>query len=175
MNKILIAILLFGIAFCSCSTTHSNSEEVNNYNTTIYLVRHAEKADDGTSDPSLTMQGKKRAQQLAELLHDKNISQIYSSDYKRTRETAFPISRNTKIAIRSYDPRSLSVIANQLSEIEGQNVLVVGHSNSTPSLANLLLEKETYTQFDESDYSNLIVVTITKDQKTTDLLKFNVE
>ncbi|MBL4671387.1 MAG: hypothetical protein JKX81_03935 [Arenicella sp.] len=35
---------------------------------TFYLVRHAEKQDDGTKDPHLTEQGQKRTEYLAQQL-----------------------------------------------------------------------------------------------------------
>jgi broad specificity phosphatase PhoE len=54
----------------------------------LYLVRHAEKQADGSRDPELTEAGTHRADNLAGWFEDKNISDIWSSDYKRTRDTA---------------------------------------------------------------------------------------
>jgi len=170
-----IHITLISVLFCllsiSCSTTNVE-KSMSETSTTIYLVRHAEKMDDGTSDPPLTTEGRARAKKLSTLLSGKQINHIYSSDYKRTQQTAIPISKRTKIAIKSYNPRELDVFANQISQLKGQHILVVGHSNSTPSLANLLLGREEYTQYDESDYGNLIEVEISGNTKKSKKTRF---
>ena len=54
---------------------------------TIYLLRHAEKADDGSHDPVLTVQGQQRAKNIADMLSHANIQQIYATDYQRTQLT----------------------------------------------------------------------------------------
>ena len=52
---------------------------------TLYLVRHAEKQQDGSRDPELTDIGNQRSVKLASWFSDKNIKDVWSSDYKRTR------------------------------------------------------------------------------------------
>ncbi|SDD39457.1 gamma subclass chorismate mutase AroQ [Kordiimonas lacus] len=104
---------------------------------TIYLVRHAEKVADGTRDPDLTAMGRARADWIAGYLADKGLTGIYSTDYKRTRETAQPTAEKTGLAVNLYDPRALDAFAAELKSKDGV-FLVVGHSNTTPMLANLL-------------------------------------
>ena len=173
MNKLNYLIIL--VFLSACATPKPEMVETEQATTTIYLVRHAEKADDGTPDPPLTARGKKRAQLLSEILLDKNIDRIYSSDYKRTKQTAIPLSRAIKVAIASYDPRNLPEIVGDLNNAGDQNILVVGHSNSTPSLANLLLEREEMEKFDESDYDNLLIVTIKGDERKIGRLTFTLD
>ena len=55
----------------------------------VFLVRHAEKVDQ-SMDPDLSMEGYRRAGELARVLADAGIERIFSSDYVRTRETAGP-------------------------------------------------------------------------------------
>ena len=43
---------------------------------------------------------------------------------------------------------------------EGKNVLVVGHSNTTPMLVNKMIDLEKYDQMDDSDNSSLFIVRI---------------
>ncbi len=84
----------------------------------IYLVRHAEKQKEG-ENPSLTPYGQARAKQLARLLSQANISQIYSTKYQRTRQTANPLATNQHIAVQNYNPRhleQLSILLQQRKE-----------------------------------------------------------
>lgn len=127
--------------------------------TTFILVRHAEKQDDGTSDPSLNEAGKVRANTLATMLSDQEIVALYSTPFKRTKETLTPLSNQIGVGITEYDPFSkkewLEGLAKQHEE---GTVVIAGHSNTIPFLANALLGKDNFAQFDESDYSNLIVI-----------------
>jgi phosphohistidine phosphatase SixA len=105
-------------------------------NFTFYLVRHAEKQTEG-KNPRLTQCGKERAEQLATLLSVANIKSIYSTSYQRTMSTAAPLSRKQNIAIKNYDPRELEQFALHLKQLK-ENALIVGHSNTTPQLTQLL-------------------------------------
>src|SRR5690606_37698994 len=70
-----------------------NSEFVEDSGTTkIILVRHAEKENDGSKDPSLSAEGQKRAEKLNEFLSDTKIDGLYATPYKRTLETLKVIS-----------------------------------------------------------------------------------
>ena len=64
---------------------------------TVYLVRHAEKVLDGTRDPALTPAGHRRADALADLLHGVELTQVHTTNYRRTRETALPTARRRGI------------------------------------------------------------------------------
>ncbi|WP_448549607.1 SixA phosphatase family protein [Thalassotalea fusca] len=105
-------------------------------NFTVYLVRHAEKQIEQTN-PSLTHCGMIRANQLARILDKANIEKVYSTPYARTLETAAPLSKEKNISIKQYSPNGLDQLARELKQ-NGKNVLVVGHSNTTPVLAGLL-------------------------------------
>ncbi len=127
--------------------------------TTFILVRHAEKADDGTRNPPLTEEGKLRAQYLSTLLRDQSISGLYSTPYKRTEETLKHIADQKSLVIQSYNPlESNEWLEGLIKKHEGNTIVISGHSNTIPTLANALLGRETFTQFDESDYANLILI-----------------
>lgn len=128
---------------------------------TLYLVRHAEKASDGTRDPNLTDAGHARAQWLAAYLSDKNILGVYSTDFKRTRQTAQPTAMAAGLEIQPYDPRALPDFARKLKALEGAH-LVVGHSNTTPALASILTGKE-WTELEEYQYDHIYVVRVGSD------------
>lgn len=130
-----------------------------NESTTIILVRHAEKVDD-SRDPELSEAGKRRAEKLAELLGSQSIDAIYSTDFIRTRDTCAPIASQKRVEVKLYDHRNTEHLDSMISSNTGKTILVCGHSNSTPRLANHFLKQERFAEFDESDYSNILVVTI---------------
>lgn len=125
---------------------------------TFFLVRHAEKELD-EKDPGLTEEGKKRAEILSIILDDISIDQVYSSDYNRTKLTAQPVCDKKGLGINLYNPRKLEAfVESKLLTSEGKMALVVGHSNSTPSLLNYLTNSQQFEMIDESDYDNFFVV-----------------
>jgi len=139
----------------------------------IYLVRHAEKQLDGTRDPSLTAVGKLRADNIAKQLSNTNISSIYSTNYKRTKQTAFPLAELLKIELTFYDPRQLASFAKQILS-SGGNVLVVGHSNTTPELVKLL-GGSSYGPIADTVYDRLYHLVIKDSEVKTILLSSKVD
>lgn len=127
--------------------------------TTFILVRHAEKADDGTRNPPLNEEGQQRSANLAGLLANQDVTALYSTPFKRTMETLQPIAEAKGIEVQNYDPYAKGEWLQSLAEKHpGGTVVISGHSNTIPALANDLLGNETFTQFDESDYTNLIII-----------------
>lgn len=125
---------------------------------TIYLVRHAEKEPD--SDPGLTPKGRARAIALAKRMANADIVMIYSTDYKRTRQTAEPTARQRGLTVTLYDPRMMKEFAEKLkAEAKGAegSIMVVGHSNTTPYLASLLTGKA-HEPLDETIYNRLYII-----------------
>lgn len=102
----------------------------------IVMVRHAEKADD-TEDPELTEGGKERSRLLAAMLADAGIERVLSTDTIRTRDTARVLAERLGLEIELYEPQGLDALAVELKRAGGRT-LVVGHSNTTPRLVELL-------------------------------------
>jgi broad specificity phosphatase PhoE len=125
---------------------------------TLYLVRHAEKASDGSNNPDLTPAGHERAETLAGWLQAKPVQAIWSSDYQRTQQTAAPLAALTGLPVTSYDPRDGEGLAVLLVD-QGLNALVVGHSNTIPELAAQLCSCEV-APMDDNEYGRLLVVTV---------------
>ena len=109
--------------------------------TVIYLLRHAEAAlppyREDPPDPSLNKAGIERAGQLVHVLGAAGATRIFSSDFKRTRETVQPLARRLGLDIELYNPRALEDFARQLRSMSGR-LIVAGHSNTTPALVRLL-------------------------------------
>ena len=145
------------IIFCSCCFGSAGmADEGRDF--TLYLVRHAEKQQDGSRDPQLNEAGTRRAAQLSTWFQDKSIRDIWSSDFHRTRDTARPLGSSLGLELNIYDPRQLPDLSERLLDRQ-RNALVVGHSNTTPELAQLLCQCD-IDQMDESEYDRLIVVSI---------------
>ena len=159
IHKMLFLLCCFG--FVACYTPGSSGENKSGDTLTVYLVRHAEKTSG--DDPALTAEGHARAERLAEMLADENVDAVFSTDFQRTRQTAEPTAQAHDLSVQFYDPTDLNGFAKQLKkQYQGQTVLVVGHSNTTPTLAGLLDGTKAHAPFDESDYGNIMVVTIPK-------------
>lgn len=138
----------------------------------IYLVRHAEKADDDPRDPILTDEGKTRAVALADRLASRGIERVLSTDYTRTRDTAYPLASRLGLKVDPYDPRDLHGVAEDVLD-DGRTALVVGHSNTTPGLVEAL-GGEPGEAIDESEYDRLYEITIDGEEVTTQLHRFEI-
>jgi broad specificity phosphatase PhoE len=154
LARITLLLLSFGLTFSAFAADQS----------TIYLVRHAEKVIEDSSDPALTEVGQARAETFAAMLHDKKISHIFSTPYKRTRDTAAPTARDHHITIEEYNPDEGQRLVDKLKTLEGV-ILVTGHSNTIPGLVNLLTG-ENLEDLDERVYDKVYRVTIAADGKT---------
>ena len=130
--------------------------------TTFILVRHAEKGEDGTKDPDLSEDGKQRATRLEEMLSKTSITAIYSTSYKRTRNTVVPLANAKGLEILSYDPLKAEAIDKMLKDHAGGTVVVSGHSNTIPWTANYLTGKNELKDFADNDYKNFLVVSVVK-------------
>jgi len=97
--------------------------------TTVWIVRHAEKdtAFINRQDPDLTATGQQRALDLAAYLQNENIIKVFSTDTKRTKQTA----KHIKAPLEMYNPKNLTGILDLITQhANGKSVLIVGHSNT---------------------------------------------
>ena len=151
MNILKILFLLVFISF------FRPSEECSN----IYLIRHAEKVrvDKLDRDPDLNKTGFFRAINWKNYFSDKNISRIYSTNYKRTIKTVKPLAENNSLEIILYSSDDI-IYKTFLESSIGENTLVVGHSNTIPGFVNNLIEEDYYDQIDDLNNSNLYIVSL---------------
>lgn len=127
----------------------------------FYVVRHAEKAGQAanmSSDVPLTDAGKQRAERLKELLKNKRIQLVYSTNTIRTKTTAQPTADYFLRDINIYGPKPDTAFINLLKE-QKKNTLVVGHSNTVDDIVNMLCgETKVAGDLDETIYDNLYVI-----------------
>lgn len=140
--------------------------------TVVYLFRHAERADDGTPDPPLSIAGQIRTQTLTRLLLDAGVDHIHTTDLRRTRETVRPLAEALGVEPQVYEPESLSTVAERILSTPGRHA-VSGHSNTTPDLVALLGGDPGEPIDEPSEYDRLYILFLTPGQPTlTSLLRF---
>jgi broad specificity phosphatase PhoE len=146
MSKLFIILAAF--VFFSCKTT------------TYFIVRHGEKEGSSmTSDPELTAEGGKQAQDIAALLKGKSVTHVYATNYKRTMNTAAPTATEYGLKIEIYDPRNLTPFVQQLKMLDKGTVLVVSHSNVVDDVVNGLMgKKEIAGDLPETEYGMAYIV-----------------
>lgn len=150
MYRILIALLLAVSAFA-----HEPDAT-----TTFILVRHAEKAGP-EGDVPLSPAGEIRAKELARVLTGANIAAIYTTPFKRTRETARPVAEALKLTamdVEASKTYASDVVRRAFEENAGKTVLIVGHSNTTVSVLKELGVADA-APIADSQYDDLFVCT----------------
>lgn len=142
---------------------------------TVILLRHAEKDLSGGADaanPELSAAGESRAEKLITVVRKYQPDAIFSTDYIRTRATARPLARSRRMMTQIYDPRDLKQMRDLILSGKIKRLVVVGHNNTTPALANLLVGQEKYKNLAESEYDKIWIIKIkrnkTKPNKTDD-------
>jgi broad specificity phosphatase PhoE len=153
MKRALILALTAVLAIATTATAQ----------TSVFVVRHAERADAaaGTApmmatDPDLSEAGKARAQSLAAALKDAGITAIYTTEYKRTKQTGEPLAKALGIQVTAVPAREMPALLEKLKAATG-NVLVIGHSNTVGEVIAGLGVAEP-VKLTDSDYDNLFVV-----------------
>jgi broad specificity phosphatase PhoE len=158
-TTLLIALTFLFVGSISCKKDTKIAEDP--VISTFYFIRHAEKdrSDPDNPDPELNQDGLDRAIKWAEVFDPIAIDAIYSTNYERTSMTAAPTSVKKNVDVKYYDPNTIT-IEQFKSENEGLNVLVVGHSNTTPDFVNKMIGVEKYESMDDTDNSSLFIIRI---------------
>ncbi len=103
--------------------------------TTVYILRHAEKAAGPQNDPPLTPAGTARAQTLAHVMTAVDLDGIYASQAQRTQLTAQPTATAKGLSIQIYQALdTASVTQTVLASHRGKTSMIVGHSNTVDDI-----------------------------------------
>lgn len=135
--------------------------------TTIWVVRHAEKATTPVNDPGLTPEGRQRAAALAKQLKRQKIAVVFATSYKRTIQTGESVLRKAGLSdVKTYNPSNLPAFAKQvLKDYAGRNVLIIGHSNTIIPTLQAFGTAKPFETLDDEDYDQLFKITIGPDKK----------
>jgi broad specificity phosphatase PhoE len=128
--------------------------------TTLILVRHAEKAGSAFADPPLTPAGTERAEELAYILKHVPLDAIFSTPFVRTKLTVQPTAKETGLEVKLYKPNDENFLEKVLQEFSGGTVLIVGHSNTIPRLANQLAGRSDFEDLEDAIYDNLYIASV---------------
>lgn len=167
----LLALLFSFIALAQSNEVGTTSAHHVGADKVFYLVRHTEKLEG--EDPGLTAQGQLRAVRLAKVLSSTTLAKVYTTDYKRTRETALAVSHAQQAKPTLYDPRDLKAVADKLLNEQG-HILVVGHSNTTTDLVEMLGGDKQSKIDDKTEFDRLYIVTVDSNNRmvSTVLLRY---
>ncbi|MEP6945854.1 MAG: histidine phosphatase family protein [Acidobacteriota bacterium] len=134
----------------------------------IILVRHAEKSATGNAvdmakgDPDLSPEGRERAERFARAVKKYKPGVIYATDYKRTRQTAEPIAKLRGKEILTFDPAKQADLIPLILNGKTKRFLIVGHSNTSPALANLLFKKDVFKPLQDTEFGVFWVIRTNK-------------
>jgi broad specificity phosphatase PhoE len=134
----------------------------------VFLVRHAERVVPAAGqpappptnmmgdDPPLSPAGEQRAQRLAAMLASAEVRHVFTTEYKRTRQTAAPLAEKLKLTPVMSAAKDPGPLVAAVLKAKG-NVLIVGHSNTVPDLIKKLGITEPIA-IGDNDFDNLFVV-----------------
>jgi broad specificity phosphatase PhoE len=130
----------------------------------VYLVRHAERADQGApagqmmtpGDPPLSVVGEARANQLAAMLRDAGITAIFATEYRRTQDTVKPLAARLRLEVQSHPASDIEGLVAKLHTGHADGiVLVAGHSNTIPDVIKALGGPE--LRIADTEYDNIFI------------------
>src|SRR6266403_3081117 len=149
------ALALFILLFVSVSNAWAQP--------VVVIVRHAEKAANVGNDPDLSSAGRARAEALARILKDSGITAIFTTEFKRTQETAAPTATSVHVTPTVVAAKDTAGLVAKLHQLNG-NALVVGHGDTIPNIIKALGINVSVNIPDE-DYSELLIVTLGNKQQ----------
>lgn len=161
MRLVLLLLAIF-VAAPTAAQVPGRAAERATGGTTVVIVRHAEKEAEPAADPPLSAAGQARAVALADALADAGVVGIIVTPYERTRATARPLAERLGIQMvevpvsRNMDAH-IAAVADAVRGFGSGTVLVVGHSNTAPMIAEAL-SGIAQKPMPESEYDRIILV-----------------
>lgn len=163
MKRPLIYLSIFILITCCVGSVAAQAKK------TIILIRHAEKESAemvDANDPPLTAAGKERAERLVEKIGKYHPGAIYSTNYKRTRDTVEPLAKKRGKSVQVYDASKPQDLIDAIKSSKTKRFVVVGHSNTIPPLVNLITGKDLFKNLQDPEYSVIWIIKM-KDGKVS--------
>jgi 2,3-bisphosphoglycerate-dependent phosphoglycerate mutase len=140
--------------------------------TLVVVMRHAEKADDGTPDPPLAAAGLERAGRLAAMFgaspRGLGIDAIFVTQWQRSAATARPLAARLgvpMIALKDDDLAGLK--ARILGEYRGRHVLVIAHADTAGRIVRELARGADAPPVGAVDYGAAYLIAIPRWSRAT--------
>ena len=155
-NKIIKSIKKEVVAFTDGSTLDLGGDSIAKV---FYLIRHAEK-DTQKNDPFLNEAGLERAIRLNTIFRQTYLDAVYSTLFNRTLHTVDSITQYKGLSNSIYTNKNMKARFEEVLQSPTINkVLVVGHSNTIPPLANFLYGSNYFNKiFKEDEYNHFVIV-----------------
>lgn len=173
MNKatILLTIPAILCLFCACAEERKETE--------FYLVRHAEKEvwtnpdTTVTYNPGLSEEGIARADKFKELMADKEVEVIYSTEYDRNMGTVLPLAEYAGIEIKNYHWYEWQ---DMLDEIErehlGATIVICGHGDNLLPIVSALGGTPPQDSLGDHEYDKIFHLIKKRDSTYTQTIVF---
>jgi broad specificity phosphatase PhoE len=137
----------------------------------VYVVRHAERLDN-SADSELSAEGIKRSIALSKLLAGAGITRIFATERQRTVQTAAPLAEALRVSTTIVEAANeASLVEKVHASRPTDRVLIVGHSNTIPSILRRLGVSESVTIAD-NEFDNLFIV-VPKSEGAVVLVRLN--
>ena len=165
MRRMTTCCMLLLLLLAGCASVAAGAPATT---TTFVIVRHAEKADDGTRDPPLSAAGAARAQALAQRLAGSGLVAVYATPFRRTQQTAQAVATPAGLPVTTYaaDVAPSDFAAALRARHHRGTVLVVGHSNTVPGIVASLCSCR-IAALDEHAYDGIYTIRIAPDGKAS--------
>lgn len=179
---VLLALLIVSLAFhikqylsapSNVNLSHTEiasiNQESNSNVTQIYILRHAEKSNLNRENPVLSQEGIKRANYWKRVLQYTKFDRIYTTDFIRNIQTAKIVGGDVKAEPELYYPMSFEILK-FIQQIQGQKVLIIGHSNTIPDMVNRIIDETKYPPMSHKNYNLMYIITINENGDTSSKL-----
>ncbi|MFN9502859.1 MAG: hypothetical protein ACK57K_16185, partial [Chryseotalea sp.] len=92
------------------------------------------------------------------------------TNFKRTQQTVLPVAQAKGLAIQTYQHAEINWLQKIARENPGKIILMVGHSNTIPDIANTLLGEKKFEQYPDTLYNQMLVIPYSEKGKPTVLV-----
>ena len=147
LRTALMALLVLAVTGIPATAQTATTVRADALDATVVLIlRHAETSStDASPDPPLSETGRRHARKLVDFLEGTDVAAVYSSQFRRTRETARPLAEAHGVPVteRSVSGANIAIYPGELAEAirenhQGEIVVVVSHSNLVPAIVEAL-------------------------------------